>query len=534
MGESRSLKVLKKKPTSSFSDSDCVRPKHFSSVICCHHKLTLTTKHRSKKCPSAGTLTVRKKLTLKPLSPESTDSEAASELSDYLQTLSACPVLERKSSKDNGSPDQPDPLQEDSKRTPTLSEVSSIRKSSVDLSSEADTTVASDFDSCDDSFKGVLDRSDKKIGETQARKKTSRVDVVSPRRERIISRRLQEMAERFEREELKMRIGAGSAETDDASLIDLEPRSISLRRFLAKRRERRQQRISAKNQEIKRLENELRTLEEALARTVADDTRLSRCRWEDQPVTSLSTELFGNFTDNEKVRFSYETLLQSSARSSVSSLPQHHKLSSVLEYEPCQFPHSRSEEQEPFPCPYCNDNQQRLCHPFPGNVTVKRETLPQERRPQSLDLQVSAANQLLDGGLDSNAEMPKPVESAIKYFKPVQDAATHDRYSPKPTRRRVSSGGPRSTHPATNLIRAFSDSSGPTSFTGAVGVTSMWIPMATPSTLPRRFSSFKSDSPVRPQKSLGLGLARKILMQQLLPSKAEGTAAELRRVCAST
>ena len=59
--------------------------------------------------------------------------------------------------------------------------------------------------------------------------------------------------------------------------------------------------------DILAMEEELRVLEQR----VAAATEVPRARWEPEPgnfCKSLSTELFGNFTDNEKVCFSYENL----------------------------------------------------------------------------------------------------------------------------------------------------------------------------------------------------------------------------------
>ena len=58
------------------------------------------------------------------------------------------------------------------------------------------------------------------------------------------------------------------------------------------------------------MEEELRDLEMRLEEAGSSNSNLSpRGKWETDGVgKSLSTELFGNFTDNEKVCFSYENL----------------------------------------------------------------------------------------------------------------------------------------------------------------------------------------------------------------------------------
>jgi hypothetical protein len=63
--------------------------------------------------------------------------------------------------------------------------------------------------------------------------------------------------------------------------------------------------------EVAAMEEELKGLERRLAVAEKEGQHTPRARWEDAGfvgVKSLSTELFGNYTDNEKVNFSYENL----------------------------------------------------------------------------------------------------------------------------------------------------------------------------------------------------------------------------------
>jgi hypothetical protein len=242
------------------------------------------------------------------------------------------------------------------------------------------------------------------------------------------------------------------------------------------------------------LERELFFLEQQLvvATQWQESVAKGRAAWIDPStvVKSWSTELAGNFSGNEKVKFSYENMLSPS----LSLLPI-------------------------------------------------RESAGQHSDQSSLFSEPASCYSL-----------PEPVESAVKFLDRVRHNSTHEKFSPRPTRKKLNSDD-RSisatssccTYPARTHRRSASlsrDYEGPAvavgGGAGAVGVTSMWIPV-TPgdATLRRRF---RASSPTPSQSSfcslpsstassasvwsghLGrIGLARKVFLQhQLLPSKAEG------------
>jgi hypothetical protein len=142
--------------------------------------------------------------------------------------------------------------------------------------------------------------------------------------------------------------------------------------------------------------------------------------------------------------------------------------------------------------------------------------------------------------------MPLPVESQLKRFAPLQANSAHERYSPTPQRRRtVSQADTVDTaisvcqmRDARKLMRTVSEPAATpigggmvAAFSGAIGMTSMWIP-ATPTSHSPRPSP--SSQPFRAMMTLQLqqtrrlpgfysGLAKKVFLQHVLPNKAEGS-----------
>lgn len=212
----------------------------------------------------------------------------------------------------------------------------------------------------------------------------------------------------------------------------------------------------------------------------------SRPNWKDgaRVVKSWSSELAGNYRGNEKCKFSYENMIS------------------------------------------------------PSLIPISESRMLSQRSSCSECSDISAFS------------LPEPVESAVKFLDRVRHSSTHDKFSPKPTRkslslhrRSLSSStaslplNPTNHRRASSLNRdAGNESIG--GGAGAVGVTSMWIPISSKS-IPKRFcpgsppssrcnSSF-SYLPSNSSSSFFTGnfnklvLARKVLLQQpLLPSKAQG------------
>ena len=185
------------------------------------------------------------------------------------------------------------------------------------------------------------------------------------------------------------------------------------------------------------MEEELRDLEERLE---AASNLSPRAKWDttDGLRESLSTELFGNFTDNEKVCFSYENLARHAALAAAVAA-------------------ASSSEQEERAVP-----QQ------------------QNQQPQVEEDPISNLAPLLP--------MPAPVESAVKRMHPMRSSAPHERYSPKPARRTAarkqnssSPSTPTSEHPSPRspFFVVARNSNEESVSMPPMGVTSMWIPATT-------------------------------------------------------
>jgi hypothetical protein len=220
-----------------------------------------------------------------------------------------------------------------------------------------------------------------------------------------------------------------------------------------------------------------------------EEVEKNRSCWIDpaKVVKSWSSELAGNFVGNEKVKFSYENIV------SPSLLPI---------CEASAFRHHRRQSS------ICSDRMSTL-------------------------------------------SLPEPVESAVKFLDRVRHNSTHEKFSPRPNRKKlrsddrsISASSSSSSFPVRTHRRASSLSreieSGIGGGAGAVGVTSMWIPV-TPSDPSRRrvqvtsptpsqssFCSLPSTASVSAANLWSgnfsrISLARKVLLQhQLLPNKTEG------------
>ena len=189
---------------------------------------------------------------------------------------------------------------------------------------------------------------------------------------------------------------------------------------------------SANECDILAMEEELRGLERrvAAAAAAAEAPPLEpRARWEPEAgnfCKSLSTELFGNFTDNEKVCFSYENLARHALAAASAA-------SSGVE----------TEQEERVP-------------PAPFRVEP--------------------------------AAMPVPVESAVKRMHPMRSSAPHERYSPKPARKQSAATAAKKavcSSPSTPTSEYPLWIRGPLateecSSMPPMGVTSMWIPSSNP------------------------------------------------------
>ncbi len=464
-------------------------------------------------------------------------------------------------------------------------------------SSGADTTVVSDFS--EDSL-NRKEKAEKKEGAEDKRSTTGgdttpaannveNDEVSSPRKEeeevgkevkqveptRTTKKRLREMEAAPSREEMS----TCCYETDtslDSSMA--ESREASLRKFLARGKERRKR--NSREREIRGMEEELKALEGQLAEaeeavsvspampvsaavataSAAAETeeemeelrRRQRGQWgQVQQVRSLSMELCGNFTDNEKVRFSYENLFGSA--------------SSLL--TAATTPGGGQVDQ--MPC--LDENEQLQSLPMSENETMATAAMVTEEEEEEEE--------------DQYFSMPEPVQSLVGRFVPA--GSSHDRFSPRPSRRQaavvLASHVPSTSSPSTPtfnefkpfpplppppdamLTRTLSDSAARRLLLqhrrahsmvncsnssnsdqtgagggagGAVGVTSMWIPVKPVPTRirrpffpPRRQMSAggveercarRSLPPPVPRQA-NVGLARRVLLQQqvLLPSKAE-------------
>lgn len=461
------------------------------------------------------------------------------------------------------------------------SDLSSYRQTSE--SGSGTETIISDFESGTYS-EDSLNRNKQQI-HTSDRKVADINNKVSPRKQEIITKRLAEMAARFEREE------ASRYETDDSldSSLHLQHHQqerlhppATLRRM---KRRRNNQVLAQSKTEIELLEDELLSLEQQLALATREATSesgsssswpnesprrdslpsddlqsrevLNRSQWQDNVIKSWSTELFGNYTDNEKVRFSYENLQSSCSSvlgSMASMLPsvQEHHISNNFFREHNNFSNPHNQQEQDILSTSLNDEYLLLNHNinYPNNqiANVNQNPFINDIRPEK-DLERQRERYF---------SMPEPVQSLIKHFQPVMEASPHDRYSPKPERRssrnirrgfsRVASSPstptseykpfpPSASHP---LQRTFSDPSRRThrraqslssesghGLTGAVGVTSMWIPM-TPQLSRKSQQQTSATNTLSNQQRRRLGvtnslsLARKVLLNHVLPSKAEG------------
>ena len=231
------------------------------------------------------------------------------------------------------------------------------------------------------------------------------------------------------------------------------------------------------------LERELYFLQQQLiVATRWADAAKTRGSWIDptKVVKSWSAELAGNFRGNDKVKFSYENILS------------------------------------------------------PSLVPI-RET--------------STYIEICSDASDVTASLPEPVESSIKFLDRVRHSSTHEKFSPRPVRKMLShdqralsinssipTRQPHQTHRRSSSLSRDFRGGCVGGGAGAVGVTSMWIPV-TSDPSPRRF--FPPTSPTPSQTSFcslpsssglwsghfsRISLARKVLLQhQVLPCKAEGT-----------
>ena len=244
------------------------------------------------------------------------------------------------------------------------------------------------------------------------------------------------------------------------------------------------------------LERELSFLEEQLYVATKMEAQVEQGRracWLDpsRVVKSWSSELAGNFLGNDKVKFSYENII------SPSLLPI---------CESSLFGHHHHLRQNSV----CSDEQA------------------------------------------STYSLPEPVESAVKFLERVRHNSTHDKFSPKPLRRRLTSDDrsisanssscnfPVKTHRrASSLSRDIEGGVSVGGGAGAVGVTSMWIPVTSsdrrryrptsPTPSQSSFCSLPSSSSSVSTSGLWTGNATKIsltkkvfLHHQLLPNKTEG------------
>jgi hypothetical protein len=229
------------------------------------------------------------------------------------------------------------------------------------------------------------------------------------------------------------------------------------------------------------LERELCFLQQQLiVATQWEEASKSRASWIDptKVVKSWSSELAGNFSGNEKVKFSYENIL------SPLLLP-------IRETSVCYQESS-----------VCSDSSQM-----------------------------------------STFSLPEPVESAVKFLDRVRHNSTHDKFSPRPVRRKLTSDDrslsansssksfQMKTHRrASSLSRDFEGAT-VGGGAGAIGVTSMWIPVSSDRRRMRPTSPTPSQSSFCSLPSTNstsnvfgrISLARKVLLHhQLLPNKTEG------------
>ena len=241
-----------------------------------------------------------------------------------------------------------------------------------------------------------------------------------------------------------------------------------------RRRKKMQGGSNSNDSNLSAMEEELRDLERRLE--MAGSSNSPRGKWETEGLReSLSTELFGNFTDNEKVCFSYE------------NLARHAALAAVL-----------SEQDERY---------------------IERTQVVPSGAAQPEDSNLVALS-LLTRGEERAIQMPAPVESAIKRMYPMRSNAPHERYSPKPTRKATAVRRQNSSSPSTPTSENPSPRS-PFFVTNReesvsmppMGVTSMWIPATTSS-----YSSLSRKVFLRRQSSGGGGGNSN---EMILPSKAD-------------
>lgn len=249
------------------------------------------------------------------------------------------------------------------------------------------------------------------------------------------------------------------------------------------------------------LERQLYFLQQQLfvATKIEEQVERSRSCWIDpaRVVKSWSSELAGNFIGNEKVKFSYENILS----------------------------------------------------PTPTTLMPICES--------STSLQHFHRSSICSDQL-STYSLPEPVESAVKFLDRVRHNSTHEKFSPKPNRKKlrsddrsISAGSSSCNFPVKTHRRSSSlsrETDGGISVgggAGAIGVTSMWIPVTSdpsrrriqvtsPTPSQSSFCSLPSSASVSATNlwsgNFGrISLARKVLLQhQLLPNKTEGRPKKVR------
>ena len=222
--------------------------------------------------------------------------------------------------------------------------------------------------------------------------------------------------------------------------------------------------MSAMEEELRGLERRLVAAEQMSSGEVAgnSNSKFSSARgtWEDGGGggfgKSLSTELFGNFTDNEKVCFSYENLARHALAMAASS--------SGLDDDT---------EQEELTVHHHNQQHQQQHH--------------QQHQHQRHD-QHHQQSPRISNNAPLMVPMPAPVESALKRMHPMRSSAPHEKYSPKPARRSKrtiksqnssSPSTPTSEHPSPRSPFFIVSNKEESVSMPPMGVTSMWIPSAT-------------------------------------------------------
>lgn len=524
----------------SVSDADCsyekaVLPRNRNVMLKKNSNRSRPYKVKAKECKSLPPFQTRKKLYHKVCdkvpSPSSDDSESS--FVDYLQTLSACPDLDSCSSRDSSpkfinrssknesvrtksESGQQFQLNQPCQNFPRANVKMSVLKQQMSLPlpntlPNPDETLSS---SCLQSSGNSDDATEMAVSDFSEEETIDQVASENDANKCVVLRKIER-----------------NYETDtsvDSSM--LEPRHLAHKRFLNKRKERWRK---LKNEEIGALEEELKSLENQLGKysdsevlqrrdsLPIDLKNNSRGLWskdQETVIKSWSTELFGNFTDNEKVRFSYENLQSSCTSLAASSVIAEQTRQNVV--------------QNPgiSPLAYQNQNLSGYLPSVQEHRVMQHTELVQSHE---YFLPFNQYNPYTNIGDEYNS-MPEPVESLVKHFKPVQSNATHEKYSPQPNRK----------SPRRMFNRTFSSPSTPTaevkpfclqrvnslrdhrrtqslSEGGAVGVTSMWIPVVP---TPKRKPS------IRMKAENGLSLAKKVLLQHVLPSKSEGSALTIQTV----